>query len=117
MQAQSNASPRARRHKVAGRRGIYYRESADGRRCYEVTYRDSQGRQRWQRVYGGLKDAEAALEEVRRRLRRGERVAPTAAKFAEVAEAWLASQSQLRPATKNAYSSALRVHLLPRSVG
>lgn len=105
---------RPRRSKVKGRRGIYYREGADGRRAYEITYTDSEGRRRWQRVQGGLKNAEAALEETRRRLRRGERVAPTRATFAEVAETWIAGQSQLRSATRDRYRWALDRHLVPR---
>lgn len=114
MQAERTDSPASRRTKVKDRRGIYYRKGADGRRRYEITYRDSEGRQRWKVVPGGLKDAEAALEEVRARLRRGERVAPTKLTFAEVAEQWLATQSELRPRTRDAYQSALRNHLLPR---
>lgn len=105
---------RPRRSKVKGRRAIYYREGADGRHAYEITYNDSEGRRRWQRVHGGLKDAEAALEETRRRLRRGERVAPTRATFAEVAETWIAGQSQLRPTTRDRCRWALDLHLLPR---
>ena len=72
-----DAVKRPRWVKVKNRRGIYYREGANGRRAYEVTYTDSEGRRRWQRMQGGLTDAEAALEETRQRLRRGERVAPT----------------------------------------
>ena len=113
MQGQRIDSRPVRRVKVKGRRGIYYREGADGRR-YEITFRDSEGRQRWKVVSGGLKDAEAALEDVRGKLRRGERVSPTKATFNEVADAWLATQSELRPRTLEAYESALRVYLRPR---
>jgi integrase len=96
------------------RRGIYYRLGRDGRRRYEITFRDSEGRQRWKVVPGGLTDAEATLHEVRGKLRRGERVSPTKATFGEVAEAWIETQGELRPRTLDAYRSALRVHLLPR---
>jgi integrase len=108
---QSKPSPR--RVRVKDRRGIYYRVGADGRRVYEVGYRDSTGRQRWQTVRGGLKDAEAVREELRARKRRGERVAPTRATLAEVAEAWLPTQTQLRPRTRASYESHLRVHVMP----
>ena len=37
-------------------RGIYYRETPKGR-VYEITYPDSTGRQRWQVVRGGLREA------------------------------------------------------------
>ncbi len=114
MQHERSASTRPRRIKVNGRRGIYYREGQDGRRRYEIGYRDSAGKQRWKAVTGNLKDAEAALEEVRGRLRRGERVAPTRQTFEDVAKAWLAAQSEIRPRTREAYDCALRVHLLPR---
>ncbi len=114
MQTERTDSAAPRRTKVKDRRGIYYRPGADGRRRYEITYRDSEGRQRWKVVPGGLKDAEAALEEVRGRLRRGERLAPTKLTFAEVAALWLATQSELRPRTRDAYQSALKNHLLPR---
>ena len=103
-----------RRVHVSRRRGIYYRDLADGTRRYEITYRDSDGRQRWKTISGGLKDAEATLEDIRHRRRRGERVSPTRATFAEVAQAWLASQTQLRPRTVASYESLLRVHVLPR---
>lgn len=105
---------RPRRVKIKGQRGIYYREGASGRRRYEITYLDSDGRRRWQVVEGGLKEAQAAIEDTHTKLRRGERVAPTRATFGEIADLWLASQSELRPRTRAAYESALRVHLLPR---
>ncbi|MBA2643147.1 MAG: site-specific integrase [Actinobacteria bacterium] len=110
MQSKANV----RRVRVNGRRGIYYRLGADGKRRYEITYRDSDGRQRWKTVSGGLKDAQTALEDIHGRRRRGERVSPTRATFAEVAEAWLATQTQLRPRTRASYESLLRVHVVPR---
>jgi len=47
-------------------------------------------------------------------MRRGERVAPTRATIAEVADIWLAAQTQLRPRTRASYESLLRVHVIPR---
>lgn len=114
MHTEATASPPPRRVKVKDRRGIYYRVGADGKRRYEITFSDSSGRQRWKSIAGGLKDAEAALSEVKGKLARGERVTPTKATFEQVAAAWLATQSELRPRTRDAYESALRVHLLPR---
>lgn len=113
MQTEPTRSVASRRTKVKDRRGIYYRVGAGGRRRYEITYRDSHGRQRWQVVDGGLREAEAALEDVRRKLRRGERVAPSQATFAEIARVWLASQTGLRPRTRESYETQLRVHLEP----
>ncbi len=66
--AKANA---ARRTKVAKRTGVYYREAADGRRTYEVSYYDSDGRRRWKVVGDNLRAAEAAREELRTRVRRG----------------------------------------------
>src|SRR5690349_10900888 len=89
--------PPPRRTRVSGRRSIYYRVGVDGRRRYEISYYDSQGRRRWKTVGSNLKEAEAALDDVRARKRRGERVSPTRATVQEASEAWLAMQSQLRP--------------------
>lgn len=114
MQHERSADTRARRLKVKDRRGIYYRELPNGRRRYEIGFYDSAGRQRWKTIPGNLKDAEAALEGVRGKLRRGERVAPTNKTFEDVSAAWLASQTELRPRSREAYERALRVHLLPR---
>jgi integrase len=103
-----------RRLKVANRRGIYYRDTAAGRR-YEITYVDSTGRRRWQTIEGRLREAEAALDETRTRLRRGERIAPTNARLGAYAESWLDSQrGRLRPKTITTYETALRRHVLPR---
>ena len=72
----------SRRTKVARRGGIYFRLDRKGRRVYELDYRDSDGRRRWKTVRDadgvplGLEDAERARDELRGRLRRGERVAP-----------------------------------------
>jgi integrase len=110
--SQDGRPPRPRRESVRNRPGIYYREGSRGRR-YEITYVDSEGRRRWQVVPGGLKDAEAAREEVRRRLRRGERVAPSRQTVAEAAEAWLAARPQLAPRTVELYESVLRNHVVP----
>jgi integrase len=103
-----------RRVRVRDRRGIYYRIGKDSRRRYEITYRDTEGRQRWKVIPGGLRDAEAALAQVKARLRRGERVVPTRQTFEQVANDWLAVQSELRPRTRDGYESALRIHVFPR---
>lgn len=106
------ASPR--RISVKGHRGVYYRELPGGRRRYEISFTDSTGRRRWKTVDGKLEDAQAALDEIRGKKRRGEKVAPSRATLAEVASLWLASQTQLRPRTRERYEVALRVHVLPR---
>jgi integrase len=103
-----------RRTLVRRHRGIYYREGADGNRRYEISYYDSDGRRRWQTIEGGLQEAIDARDKVRGRKRRGERVAPTTKTLAEIADEWLAAQSQLRPRTREWYETALRVHVKPR---
>jgi integrase len=115
MQHKPNAG-NARRTKVANHPGIYFRTGASGKRQYEITYLDTSGerRRRWERVEGNLEDAQAALDNVKSRKRRGERVAPTRVTFAEYADAWLETQTQLRPRTREWYDVALRIHLKPR---
>jgi len=99
--------------RVNAERGIYYRQTAGGRR-YEIGYQGSDGRWRWRVVEGGLKEARTARAEVTSKLARGERVAPSRRAFAEVADAWLTSKTRLAPRTHQRYEEILRVHLLPR---
>lgn len=105
---------RKRRERV--KPGIYKRLGVDGKPVFEIGYRDSDGKQRWQRVHGGVRAAEAALADIKARRGKGERVAPSPRlTFAEAAEAWMEAQgARLRPATQAAYGSSLRMHLLPR---
>jgi len=106
--------PRAGRERVE--QGIYRRAGAGGKPRYEIAFRDSDGRQRRQVVEGGIKAARAALADVKAKMGKGQRVAPSPGlTFAEAAERWRTSQVQaLRPATRAGYETALRVHLLPR---
>ena len=106
---------KARRTKVGKRYpGIYWREAANGKRRYEFDFYDEDGVRRWQVVDGKLADAEAARAEKRRKRRQGECVRPTKATFAEVADKWLAAQTQLRPRTREVYTWALERHVKPR---
>jgi hypothetical protein len=50
---------------------------AKNRWRYEIVYRASDGDQRRQTVEGGLREAETALADVKARMGRGEKVAPT----------------------------------------
>ena len=82
---------RSRRGRVD--RGIYRRIGADGRARYEIGYRDSDGRQRWQTVEGGIKAARLALADVKARMGKGERVSPTPnLTFEQAAQRWLEAQ-------------------------
>jgi len=111
---QAKGSERSRRERVE--RGVYRRTGADGKVAYEIGYRDSDGRQRWQRVEGGIRAARTALADVKARMGKGARVAPAPRlTFGEAAECWREAQAaHLRPATQAAYGASLRTHLLPR---
>jgi integrase len=102
-----------RRTPVKGHRSIYYRDTKTRGRRYEIAYYDSTGRLRWKTVDGGLREARAALEETRSRMRRGERVAPTNVTLAEFARSWLDSQANLRRSTVEKYEYGLTDHVLP----
>ncbi len=105
---------RDRRVSVRGHRGVYYREKASGGRSYCIGYTDADGRWRWQAVCGGLRQADAAISEIRSRLHRGEHVAPTKRTFREVAEEWFEWKSPaLRPRTREIYRWGLDQHLYP----
>jgi integrase len=95
--------------------GIYTRTRANGEKVFIIGYRDSDGKQVWQTVEGGVMAAKAALADVQARKGRGERVAPNPRlTFEAAAEAWFSSQaSNLRPSTRDVYRSHLDSHLLP----
>ena len=97
-------------------RNIYVRISAEGRKVYEIGYRDSAGRQRWRTVEGGIRAARAARDDLLARRGRGERVQPNPRlRFEEAADAWLSEQvAGLRPATQAIYRNAIDNHLKPR---
>jgi integrase len=108
-----NPNP-ARRTKVKGKQGIYYRQVGKQRR-YEITYLDSDGRRRWQTVPGfdNLDDAEATLVETKSKLHRGERVAPGKLTFNEAVDMWFAGKN-VAERTRERYESNLRLYLRPR---
>src|SRR5689334_18443520 len=81
-----------RRTSVKRYPGIFLSSSGS----YEYAFRDSDGKLRFKTVGKNLQAAVAAREEMRGRLRRGERVAPTRQTFSEFAAAWLDAQQQLR---------------------
>jgi len=90
-------------------RGITYRIRADGSRQY-FTY--AQGKQH--PVAGGEREAIAKQADLRGKVARGERIAPSTVRFVEAAEAWFDSKHRLRPWTLKQYRSALDNELLPR---
>jgi site-specific recombinase XerC len=100
------------RHRTK-RPGVFFRLGSDGRRRYCVSYRDSEDCQRWRNVEGGLEEAQAVLDDLRGRKRRGERIAPTRATVREVGEAWLAARTQIREGTRALYAGNLDRHVYP----
>lgn len=107
------SKPRAiERVKVAP--GIWKRKRADGY-VYEVTYRDSDGRQVRATVEGGRKAAETVLAKAKSDMGQGKRVAPMPKlTFAQAAERWAESaERSVKGTTMDAYRSALNTHLLP----
>jgi integrase len=96
--------------------GIWRRRNAKGKPVYEITFRDSDGRQRRQTVAGGMREAEQALADVKARMGKGERIAPNPKlTFAAAQEAWLEAKGpNLQPKTLKTYDYALKTHLLPR---
>jgi integrase len=110
MQAHSTK----RRTKAKGKPGVYFRE-VGGRRRYEYTFIDETGTRRWKTVEGfdNLEDAEAALGEVKQKLRKGDRVAPSKLTFDEAADFWFAGKN-VAERTLERYESNLRLYLRPR---
>src|SRR4051794_4851913 len=85
-----NDSPQPkRRTAVKNHPGVYRRPIGAKKWRYEITYVDSSGRRRWQTIGDSLDQAQAALEEITGRKRRGERILPGRRSFAEVADEWL----------------------------
>jgi integrase len=95
--------------------GIWRRKSANGRWVYEITFRDSDGRQRRQVVSGGMREAQTALAAVKARMGAGERVAPNRKlTFALAAEQWIEAKAPaLTEKTVTTYRYGLDTHLLP----
>jgi hypothetical protein len=89
-------------------RGVTYREKTGGRTYYVY----AGGRQL--AVKGGEREAIAKQAELRGRVARGERVAPSGVKFSVVSEEWYASKRKLRDRSRANYRAALNNVLLPR---
>jgi integrase len=89
--------------------GVY--KSVSGR--YEIAYRDSDGKLRFETVGDKLEEAKNRRADIVSKLGRRERVAPTKQTFGEWAPEWLAALNK-RPRTIDAHRYALDKHLLPR---
>ena len=102
----TSAKPRRTKTKAPG---VY--RSISGK--FEIAFRDSDGRLRFQVVEGGFEAAKAARADVVGKVRKGEAVRPSRLTFGEYAEAWIAALNK-RPRTLEAYRYQLDRHLLPR---
>jgi len=95
-------------------RGIYRRNTSEGKTRYEVLYRDVDGKQKWQTA-AKLAEARALRASNTVKVANGEKVAPTKTTFGELAESWYeAKAARLRPRTAHYYRDALDLVLLPR---
>lgn len=101
----------AKRHRVQGHRGVFYRERKDGGKTYLV----STGGGRFVPAQT-LRDALALQGELRSRKARGERVMVNdRTTFAQLAEEWFDAKSpRLRGRTASYYRMALDTVLIPR---
>ena len=85
---------------------------------YEIGYRDSTGKQRWQPVPAGqgIVAARKIRDDILGRKGQGETVVPDPkVKFGVAADAWLAGPvASLRPSTRAVYTGHLDKHLRPR---
>src|SRR5215213_739307 len=105
-----------KRHATGNRTpGIFYRLDRHGERAYEITWRDGQGKQHWQRVPGinNLDDAQDALAK-----KRSERQRPSVKcdkTFGELLEDYKRSEdfTDLRDSTRTAYERALKNYVIP----
>lgn len=106
MQDQPTKAPRRVKTKAPG---VY--RSISGK--YEIAYRDSDGRLRFQVTGISFEQAKAARAEKVAKLAKGETIRPTRITFGEFAEDWIAGLNR-RPRTIAAHRYALDKHLLPR---
>lgn len=91
--------------------GVYRSSSGS----YEISYRDSDGRLRFETVGRDYEAAKAARADIVAKIGRGERVTTAKTTFADLAEGWHAAKApRLRPRTRRYYRDALDLVLLPR---
>jgi integrase len=101
-----------RRTRQPNMRGFYYRINAKGRKVYEFTYLDSHKKRHWVGRFELLGDAEKAHDDIRHRLHKGHKIAPTKAKFAEYVTTWM-SQQNCAPKARRTWDYAIRCYLIP----
>jgi len=98
-----------RRTSIKKHPGVY--RSISGK--YEIAFRDSEGKLRFQTVAGDLQDAVKARAKVIERKDKGEPVGRSKQTFGDYAEQWHAGLNK-RPRTLEGFRYQLDAHLLPR---
>jgi integrase len=94
--------------------GIWRRRTRNGD-VLEITYRDAEGKQRREKVAGGILAARKQLREAQGKRDRGERVtANPRLRFGEAADKWLASRAVKAVETRRQNEQMVEQHLLPR---
>jgi len=98
--------------RVRVERNIYRRTTG----VYEVGFKDSEGKQRWKTVDGGITAARAIRDELISRRNRGElHGSNSRLRFDDAATQWLNGPVRdLRPATQACYENAVTQHLAAR---
>lgn len=95
--------------------GVYWRSGRNRERLYSICFRNSDGKQQWERIDGGVMEAQAVLAERKAAMAKGQRVARSSHTFAEVAREWQkVAFPRLKPRTAAIYEVSIRVHLVPR---
>jgi integrase len=109
---QAAAQGQRKRHKTR-HPGIYYRERPDGARVYIIWYRGTDGKDRFENVAGGERDAVRARSRIIDRKARGEKVAPTNLKLEDWAYQWL-GEREIKPNTYATRLNAIKTHIVPK---
>ena len=109
---QSAVEPTTPKLRTKYERGIYKRQTRDGKTRWEIAYTDRAGKQCWETL--------ASLAEARTRRAElvskpvDERVGKSRVLFAEFAESWYEGRVKVRPRTRAYNRAALDLVLLPR---
>jgi hypothetical protein len=102
-------------------RNLFKRRGADGKDRFELSFRDSTGKQRFKTLPMGttLTAARAERDALIGARGKGERIVPSPRlTFAVAADRWLTEQvSELRPATQAIYQNAIVNHLASATLG
>jgi len=93
---------------------VYYRLDAKGARRYQISYTDSTGKRVFKTVNGNEKDALAALNDIKSRMRKGEKVVRSRMTVQELGEEYLRQTTHLKPGTLTDYGYNLDHWVFPK---